>query len=97
MQSEAATDKQMQYGLYSVQLGYLEMVLYILDNHNISTSYSKKDHERLSNKVAESVRKNKKWMKTADAEILKQKFQMVIDNTASDATRQNYLDLIETW
>jgi len=97
MKSEAGEDKKMQYGLYSVQLGYMEMVLYVLENHNISTSYSKKDHEHLSKKVVESVMKNKDWMKPKDAEILKQKFQMVIDNTTSEATRENYRELLETW
>lgn len=97
MESDAGEDKKMQYGLYSVQLGYMEMVLYILENHHISKSYSKKDHERLSKKVVESVINNKEWMKPTDAEILKQKFQMVIDNTSSEATRENYRKLLETW
>jgi len=97
MKSESAADKNMQYGLYSVQLGYMEMVLYILDNHNISSSYSKSDHERLSSSVVESVMNNKEWMKPNDVEKLKQKFQMVVDNTPSDIVRENYLKLIETW
>ncbi len=75
----------------------MEMVLYILDNHNISSSYSKNDHERLSNSVVESVMNNKAWMKPNDVEKLKQKFQMVIDNTPSDIVRENDLKLIETW
>jgi len=97
MKSEDAADKKMQYGLYSVQLGYLEMVLYILENHNLSTSYTEEDHERLSKSVVESVKNNKTWMSPKDAERLKQKFQMVIDNTHSETARENYLELIETW
>jgi hypothetical protein len=97
MNSEEQADKNMQYGLYSVQLGYLEMVLYILENHNLSTSYSEEDHKKLSTSVVESVKKNKVWMKPQDAERIKKRFQMVIDNTSSEATRDNYRELIETW
>ena len=97
MNSEDERDKRMQYGLYSVQLGYLEMVLYILENHNISASYNKKDLERLSGEVSESIKNNKEWMKPNDAERLKQKLQIVADNTPSEIARNNYLELIENW
>jgi hypothetical protein len=97
MKSEDTRDKNMQYGLYSVQLGYLEMVIYILENHNISTSYSEKDHKKLTMSVVESVRNNKTWMKPKDAEKLREKFQMVIDHTTSETTRENYRELIDNW
>lgn len=97
MKSEDTRDRNMQYGLYSVQLGYLEMVIYILANHNLSTSYSEEEHKKLTISVVESVKKNKVWMKPEDAEKLREKFQMVINNTTSETTRENYRELIETW
>lgn len=97
MRSDETADKNLQYGLYSVQLGYLEMVLYILENHNLSTSYTEKDHARLSKGVIESVKNNKDWMKPNDVEKLKEKFQMAINNTPSKIAMKNYSELIETW
>ncbi len=97
MKSEDATDQRLQYGLYSVQLGYLEMILYILDNQNITSSYNEEDLKRLSEMVTESIRNNKNWMRSQDAERLKQKLQTVVDQSSSDITRSYYKQLLETW
>lgn len=95
--SKDEADKKLQYGLYSVQLGYMEMIIYILENQNISISYSDKDHERISESVVESINENKEWMSNKDADIIKQKLQMVIDNTTSEITRGYYRKLLDTW
>ena len=97
MSSDNTDDKRLQYGYYSVQLGYLEMVLYILDNQNASSSYSDIEHQRLSEKIAESISQNKVWMRPQDADRIKQKLQFVVNNTTSEKTRDIYQKLLDTW
>lgn len=97
MKSEDTSDQRLQYGLYSVQLGYLEMILYILDNQNTTSSYNEEDQKRLSELVSESIRNNKNWMRSQDAERLKQKLQTVVDHSSSEITRSYYKRLLETW
>ena len=97
LNSNDEADKKLQYGLYSVQLGYMEMVIYILEIQNISISYSDKDHERICKSVVESINNNKAWMSAKDADTIKQKVKMVIDNSSSEIIRDNYLELLENW
>ncbi|MCK5101513.1 MAG: hypothetical protein KAR17_01820, partial [Cyclobacteriaceae bacterium] len=70
MKSEDPNVKNLQRGLVSVQRGYMEMALYVLENQNNSTVFTEKDLERLSNYVSKSLTLNKVWMKSTDAEYV---------------------------
>lgn len=97
MKSDDAQDKSLQYGLYSVQIGYMELVLYILENHTGSIASDNKDLERLSNALIASISSNRKWMKPADGDKILKKLQSITSDISSQEVRKNYQNLIDTW
>lgn len=97
MQSEDPSVKNLQRGLVSVQRGYMEMTLYILENQIKSTVFTKNDLERLSIIVAKSIEINKVWMGITNADRIKQKLQEAVDNSSFPLVRDNYQNIIEAW
>ncbi|MCK5368931.1 MAG: hypothetical protein KAQ62_10275, partial [Cyclobacteriaceae bacterium] len=97
MKSEDPNVKNLQRGLVSVQRGYMEMALYVLENQNNSTVFTEKDLERLSNYVSKSLTINKVWMKSTDAEDVIKKLELVTKNTSSQIVRHNYQKVIDSW
>lgn len=97
MQSEDPKVKNLQRGLVSVQRGYMEMTLYILEKQIKSTVFTNNDLERLSNTVARSIAINKVWMSSMDADRIKQKLQEAVDNSSFQLARDNYQKIIDVW
>lgn len=97
MKSEDPNVKNLQRGLVSVQRGYMEMTLYILESQIKSTVFTKNDLELLSKTISKSLAINKVWMSSTDADQIKQKLQEVIDNTSFQIVRDSYQHIIHPW
>ncbi len=97
MKSDNTQDQSLQYGLYSVQIGYMELVLYILENHSGTIATDEEDLERLSNLLSESISSNKEWMQPNDANKIKQKLQSVANNISTPRVKENYQCILDEW
>lgn len=97
MKSEDPIVKNLQRGLVSVQKGYMEMALYVLEKQINSTELTEKDLERLSSYVSKSLILNKVWMKSTDAERVITKLNLVARKTSSQIAMHNYKKVIDSW
>ena len=88
-------DIEMQYAYRSIQELYVVMVKSVLKNQQRSQLFLKKDLERLSDFVYNSVLINSEWMGNAAAEEIIREAENVIQNTSSGVIREKYDALID--
>jgi hypothetical protein len=93
-ESDKPGDVGMQSGFEGIKYGHVYMLASCLDKQKNTSLYSTEDLERLSDSVAQSVRRNMSWFDSIATDRIKQHMLVVIDSSSSDKIRREYTEII---
>jgi hypothetical protein len=79
-----------------VSQSYLDLIFTITEEQVKADKYSKKDLNRLSKQLLQSLSGNWKWIDQSDREQIKKRMKRIIKNPPSDKIKASYQDALET-
>jgi hypothetical protein len=90
MNSKEKSDIEIQYGQNTVLNNYVKMISFVLGEQLKSRIYARKDLDRLSEEISNSVIKNMTWMKPENKEKIRIQIQDAIEKSTSGFAKNNY-------
>jgi len=86
---------KMQDRFNSIKNLYITMVLFILDNQKKSFLFEERDLIKLTDFISNSLFSNQEWLEPNTVEDIKQRVQIVIENSKSEQIKNKYNMLVE--
>jgi hypothetical protein len=93
--SKAESDISMQAGQLVVVNGYMTMIISILEEQVKSRGYLRKDLDRLSMEVSESIIENLNWIEPADRQKISIELKNTIEQSPSNYVKDNYRKVLK--